>query len=420
MAAVTVGKKVYTIYKATNKVNGKVYIGFDSDWPNRMLTHRYMVNAKPYKFYYAIRKYGWESFEWEVLHQESDGDHCLKVMEPYFIAKYDSYASGYNMTLGGDGTWGYKKSPEEVARMSARSSKRSSESRWYNNGTVNSFCRKNPGDGWALGRLNQKPTNKGLRQFTNGKSIIFADRAPDESWRPGRPAISQYTKAMMAIGRRRPVRTPHGDFLSARLASEETGVKKYLIDRKVRRKVDGYRRMQKYIIVSDMDGVLCDFVGGALRAHGRSETHDSIDTWNFYEKWGMTLEEFLEPCRSVEFWENLEPYPWAVEMLERISKNFVVFIATAPPDCVEAAGACAVGKYRWLKKHTGIDPGHVMIGARKHLLADPLKILIDDGAHNLVKFQEHGGLAIGFKQPWNKFEHNWEDVLKELDNYVTA
>lgn len=97
---------IYSIYKVVNKFNGKVYIGFDSNWPTRKNEHQYNLNKRQQTFYCALRKYGWENFEWEVIYQSKDGKHCLNVMENYFIEIYDSYKNGYNETLGGEGSLG--------------------------------------------------------------------------------------------------------------------------------------------------------------------------------------------------------------------------------------------------------------------------------------------------------------------------
>lgn len=97
---------IYSIYKCVNRINGKVYIGFDSNWPNRQNEHRYSINSRNQKFYLALRKYGWYNFEWEVIYQSFDGEHTLKIMENYFITEFDSYNKGYNETLGGEGTLG--------------------------------------------------------------------------------------------------------------------------------------------------------------------------------------------------------------------------------------------------------------------------------------------------------------------------
>jgi group I intron endonuclease len=97
---------IYTIYKATNKTNGKCYIGFDSNWPKRQFEHKSSSKIKDYKFYRAIRKYGWDNFEWSILYQSKEKEHTLKVMEEHFIVENDSLRKGYNMTLGGEGNHG--------------------------------------------------------------------------------------------------------------------------------------------------------------------------------------------------------------------------------------------------------------------------------------------------------------------------
>ena len=109
---------IHTIYKAVNQVNGKVYIGFDSNWPNRVNIHRSSSKKQDYKFYRAIRKYGWDNFKWDIIYQSKDKEHTLKVMEKYFIEQYDSFNNGYNSTLGGDGTLGLILSEESRKKIS--------------------------------------------------------------------------------------------------------------------------------------------------------------------------------------------------------------------------------------------------------------------------------------------------------------
>lgn len=115
---------IFIIYKATNIINGKVYIGFDSVWPKRQKSHKFSSfnsNGQDYnfKFHRAIRKYGWEAFEWEEICCSKDGEYLLNEMEKYFIQQYDSYNNGYNMTLGGEGCFGRiftKQSKEKISK----------------------------------------------------------------------------------------------------------------------------------------------------------------------------------------------------------------------------------------------------------------------------------------------------------------
>ena len=104
---------IYTIYKATNISNGKIYIGFDSNWPSRQKDHKRDYLTSNLIFHRAIRKHGWDNFLWEVVYQSTDGEHTLNTMESFFILENNSYvfsqnSNGYNMAKGGGGTLGMK------------------------------------------------------------------------------------------------------------------------------------------------------------------------------------------------------------------------------------------------------------------------------------------------------------------------
>jgi len=101
---------LYTIYLAKNKINQKCYVGFDSAWPARQSRHKISHVRGNSKFYNALRKHGWDNFEWSILYQSVDGEHCLNIMENHFISELDSFNNGYNMTTGGEGVIGYKHS----------------------------------------------------------------------------------------------------------------------------------------------------------------------------------------------------------------------------------------------------------------------------------------------------------------------
>ncbi len=99
--------KFGVVYKATNKVNDKVYIGQTLYPLNiRISQHKHEANRK-YKnshFYKAIRKYGIESFEWSIL-----GEYAIDKLnkaEIKMIERFDSFYNGYNLTIGGDGVKG--------------------------------------------------------------------------------------------------------------------------------------------------------------------------------------------------------------------------------------------------------------------------------------------------------------------------
>lgn len=91
------------IYKITNQINGKIYIG----QTNRTIQDRWNSHVadskRPEKqtyLYKAFHKYGINNFQIEEI-IEAPQDK-LNELEIYYINYYDSYNNGYNMTLGGD------------------------------------------------------------------------------------------------------------------------------------------------------------------------------------------------------------------------------------------------------------------------------------------------------------------------------
>ena len=94
------------IYKITNTINNKLYIGKTvntiekrfNQHKNESKTER----SKKRPLYRAINKYGIENFEIEII-EECNYD-ILNEREIYWINYYDTYNNGYNATLGGDGT----------------------------------------------------------------------------------------------------------------------------------------------------------------------------------------------------------------------------------------------------------------------------------------------------------------------------
>lgn len=93
------------IYKITNDVNGKVYIGkTSSSLERRWKEHIGSIGKRDCKdrpLYRAMNKYGVEHFSIEAVEQ------CTNVnaseRERYWISYYNSYHNGYNATYGGDG-----------------------------------------------------------------------------------------------------------------------------------------------------------------------------------------------------------------------------------------------------------------------------------------------------------------------------
>ena len=92
----------YTIYKITNKINGKIYIGKHQ---TKDLNDGYMGSGKNLRR--AISKYGIENFEKEILFQ-FDTEHKMNSKEAELVTEeFCLREDTYNLCPGGQGGWGY-------------------------------------------------------------------------------------------------------------------------------------------------------------------------------------------------------------------------------------------------------------------------------------------------------------------------
>lgn len=211
--------KVYTIYVATNTVNLKRYVGFDSAWPKRKQSHKdeaHNPSSHTYstKFHRAIRKYGWDNFTWEPIYQSLDGHHTLNTMERYFIEQYNTYTGvqnnwGYNLTLGGDGQLGRVMSEETKRKKSqALRGRPTNQSR-----SVHTPLGTFPG-------VRMAAEHHGLHHRTvleRIKRASFPDWFFSDS--PTKAEIN-----VLRTGTAKQICTPHGTYDSIRECSEQLGI----------------------------------------------------------------------------------------------------------------------------------------------------------------------------------------------------
>ena len=103
------------IYKATNKINGKVYIGQTV----RSLQERMAEHARHTQttFDRALKKYGLDAFDIEQIDSADSVDE-LNQKEIYWIEFYNCVVpNGYNMCEGGGNTKGFHHKEESKRKM---------------------------------------------------------------------------------------------------------------------------------------------------------------------------------------------------------------------------------------------------------------------------------------------------------------
>jgi group I intron endonuclease len=115
----------FVIYKATNLINGKCYIGKTiQEFRIRKTRHFQDIKNSSDNAYFhnAIKKYGKKNFTWEVIF-ECDDVLILNVMETMKIIVNHSHwteGKGYNLTWGGEGSYGFKHTDKSKKKMSEK------------------------------------------------------------------------------------------------------------------------------------------------------------------------------------------------------------------------------------------------------------------------------------------------------------
>lgn len=151
----------------------------------------------------------------------------------------------------------------------------------------------------------------------------------------------------------------------------------------------------------DMDGVLVDFVGGALKLLGRT-----VDDWppgefNMAKVLDMPRHEFWGALSGAEFWSSLRPTREAHALMATLETTFgswelcILSSPTADPQCLS-------GKARWLDRCLPEYRRRFLFGPEKRFCAGPDCLLIDDADQNVDSFRAAGGCAILFPRPWNR------------------
>ena len=91
------------IYKITNSINHKAYVGKTEGSPEKRFQEHcsdaFRSGKEKRPLYAAMRKYGIENFSIETI-EETDNPEEREI---FWIEQLQTYKNGYNATLGGDG-----------------------------------------------------------------------------------------------------------------------------------------------------------------------------------------------------------------------------------------------------------------------------------------------------------------------------
>jgi 5'(3')-deoxyribonucleotidase len=148
----------------------------------------------------------------------------------------------------------------------------------------------------------------------------------------------------------------------------------------------------------DVDGVLCDLVGGLCKLTPEIDPRQ-ITAYDF---------EDCLPARIVDAWRNamerpffavsLEPYPQAREQVETfLASGYEIVYVTKP---YRPSTTWAFDRLEWLEKWMPKAP--VIMTGHKHMIRGD--VLVEDHPGNLAEWLEHhpSGMGVLVDRPWNQ------------------
>ncbi len=160
----------------------------------------------------------------------------------------------------------------------------------------------------------------------------------------------------------------------------------------------GPEEKKKLRLLIDLDGVIRDFVGSLERVYKNAYPDhrvlpvDSRRLEDFFPI-GEEIYSFMNNGSIDTIMVEAEPYPGAIEALNRWEKKYELVVVTAQPENWRAAN------YVWIGKHN-IPTNEI------HVVFDKSKIdgfaLLDDFDYNLEAFAATGRLAVCMDRPWNQ------------------
>jgi group I intron endonuclease len=161
---------MFAIYQLKNLVNGDRYIGFTTHINPELRFEEHKSNVRQgikFHLYSAMRKYGVDNFQFQILEIGENEEYGRKIAEPMYIAWLQPK---YNMTRGGDGVVGYVFTEEAKRKISESiKGKKHSEER--------KLANRNAKLGRKLSSTHKDAIRKGLEG--KKKSVVHIKRISD-------------------------------------------------------------------------------------------------------------------------------------------------------------------------------------------------------------------------------------------------
>jgi 5'(3')-deoxyribonucleotidase len=157
------------------------------------------------------------------------------------------------------------------------------------------------------------------------------------------------------------------------------------------------------VILLDVDGVLADFHGGALRLihelFGLERTLEDFKNWDYTSVLDDESQKEIMRREIVKpgFIANLDPYPGAEECVAQLRDMAEVVCISSPN---HRAPTWAQERYEWLRDVLDFPLQDVILTNRKDLV--PGSILVDDHPKTVIQWQNR------WQKPLPEVSYLWD------------
>lgn len=162
----------------------------------------------------------------------------------------------------------------------------------------------------------------------------------------------------------------------------------------------------KPLVLLDVDGVLCDFMGPLVAEInvqlGTTFKREDVTCWNPRDALGLTNKQidavYDMTARAPGWCRTLEPYSGAVEGFHRLKEVANIHIVTTP---FHTSKTWMSERTEWLKQYFDVKPEDITFTSRKEWIS--ADYLVDDKAETCLQWDlQYHGVPILWDTPHNR------------------
>ena len=170
------------IYRLTNLITKRAYIGKTVNFKQRMGQHKHRSKKGKTYLYNSINRHGWENFKKEIIIDDVPEEDLSNLEISYIEVENTMFPQGYNLTLGGEGSNGFKHTEEAREKCRQATILRAANRNRIGSVTFakifNKFRAVGPGPDYkSIGYyFTREKAEQSLRQFNERGKILESDR----------------------------------------------------------------------------------------------------------------------------------------------------------------------------------------------------------------------------------------------------